>query len=138
MGGHMSTAGLITVASAFPVRETIDRLATLVEAYGLRVFARIDHSANAREVGAELRPTELLVFGHPRAGTVLMQDQQTAGIDLPVKALAWQDDQDRVWLTYNDTNWMAERHHLGSASEPVLSAIEGGLARIAAQATRPE
>jgi uncharacterized protein (DUF302 family) len=96
----------------------------------LTVFARIDHAANATRAGMQLRPTELLMFGNPRAGTPLMQDRQTIGIDLPVKALAWQDAEGRVWLTWNDTAWLAERHGLGAASAAAVEAIEAGLAAV--------
>jgi uncharacterized protein (DUF302 family) len=94
----VSNNGLITVASRFGVGETLDRLMTALNGAGLRVFARINHANNAEEVGMKLRPTELLIFGHPKGGTPLMQDKQTAGIDLPVKALAWEDEEGRVWL----------------------------------------
>jgi uncharacterized protein (DUF302 family) len=98
------------------VRETIDRLAAKVTSLGLMVFARIDHAAGAGQAGMPLRPTELLIFGNPKGGTPLMQDQQTAGIDLPVKVLAWEDANGKVWLTYNDAAWLAERHGLGPNS----------------------
>jgi uncharacterized protein (DUF302 family) len=101
---------------------------------GLRVFARIDHAAGAREVGATLRPTELLIFGNPRGGTPLLQDRQLAGIDLPVKALAWEDAQGKVWLSYNDADWIAERHGLGEASRDAVAAIATGMEKVIAAA----
>jgi len=128
--------GLITVASQWSVHETIDRLQAAVTAAGLLVFARIDHEAGAVEAGLALRPTELLIFGHPRGGTALMQDRQTSGIDLPVKALAWQDAGGAVWLTYNEGSWIAERHQLGAASETAVKAIDAGLAAVVHQATQ--
>ena len=127
----MSDNGLITVVSNFSVRETIDRLAAAVTSAGLLVFARIDHSENATQVGMELRPTELLLFGHPRGGTPLMQDKQTSGIDLPVKALAWEDEDGTVWLSYNEAEWIARRHELGASSKKAIDAMEAGLAAIA-------
>ena len=130
-------AGLITVASGWSVSETIDRLQAVVTAAGLLVFARIDHAGNAAQAGTRLRPTELLIFGNPRGGTPLMQDRQTSGIDLPVKALAWQDANGDVWLTYNDAAWLAARHQLGTASEAAVKAIEAGLAAVVHQATGP-
>ena len=123
----MADTGLITIASAFSVRETIDRLAEHVATLGLVVFARIDHAAGAAKVGMALRPTELLIFGNPRGGTPLMQDQQTAGIDLPVKALAWEDAAGKVWLTANDAQWIAARHGLGPASAAAVKAIAAGM-----------
>lgn len=122
--------GLTTIASNFSVKDTIDRLAADVASRGLIVFARIDHAAGANKIGQPLRPTELLIFGHPKGGTSLMQDQQTAGIDLPVKALAWEDAEGKVWLSYNAASWIAERHHLGSASENAVKAVDAGLALV--------
>jgi uncharacterized protein (DUF302 family) len=127
--------GLITVASAFPVSETVDRLAEAAEAAGMRVFARVDHAAGAAEAGMPLRPTELLLVGSPRGGTPLMQDGQTAGLDLPLRALAWEDAEGRAWVTTNDTAWIAGRHGLGEASAAAVSAASAGLARIVAEAT---
>jgi uncharacterized protein (DUF302 family) len=127
----MSSNGLITLASSFSARETMDRLIAAVTAAGLHIFARIDHAANATQVGMELRPTELLIFGNPRGGTPLMQDRQTAGIDLPVKALVWEDEEGKVWLTYNEAKWLARRHELGASSKDAVEAIEEGLAKLA-------
>jgi uncharacterized protein (DUF302 family) len=123
-------AGLITVASNAPVGETIDRLVETVTAAGMRVFARIDHAAGAAEVDMELRPTEVVLFGHPRGGTPLMQDRQTAGIDLPLKALAWEDEDGRVWLTTDDPAFIARRHGLGEASRQAVAALAAGLERV--------
>jgi uncharacterized protein (DUF302 family) len=131
----MAKNGLITVESRFGVTETIDRLTEAVEHAGLLVFARIDHAAGARKVGASLRPTELLIFGNPKGGTPLMQDRQLAGIDLPVKALAWEDAQGKVWLSYNDAHWLAERHGLGDASRNAIAAIAAGMDKVIAAAT---
>jgi uncharacterized protein (DUF302 family) len=130
----MDGTGLISVRSTYSVRETIDRLAAAVDANGLTVFGRIDHGANAREVELPLRPTELLLFGHPRGGTPLMQEQQTVGIDLPLKALAWEDEAGQVWLTYNDVEWLADRHGLGAGSASSLEAMRASTAALAAAA----
>lgn len=130
----MTDHGMLTVASPWPVGATIDRLEAALAGAGLLVFARIDHADNAARAGMELRPTELLIFGHPKGGTPLMQDRQTSGLDLPVKALAWQDEAGQTWLTYNDAKWLAERHGLGSGSQPAVDAIETGLARLVEQA----
>jgi uncharacterized protein (DUF302 family) len=124
---------MITIASPWSVAETIDRLQGLVVGASLLVFARIDHAGNAAQVGMELRPTELLIFGHPRGGTPLMEDRQTSGIDLPVKALAWEDEDGAVWLTYNEATWLADRHELGAASESAIKAIDDGLSRLVQQ-----
>jgi uncharacterized protein (DUF302 family) len=130
----MAGNGLISVESRFRVGETIDRLVETVTSAGLRVFARVDHAAGAREIGAPLRPTELLIFGHPKGGTPLMQDHQLAGIDLPIKALAWEDEQGKVWLSYNDARWLAERHSLGDTSRDAVAAIAAGLKKVVATA----
>ncbi|RAZ89734.1 hypothetical protein DPM33_16215 [Mesorhizobium hawassense] len=129
-----SNNGLVSVESRFGVPETIDRLVATVTGAGLRVFARIDHAAGAHEVGAALRPTELLIFGHPKGGTPLMQDRQLAGIDLPIKALAWEDEQGKVWLSYNDAHWLAARHGLGDSSREAVAAIAAGMQKVVAAA----
>ena len=131
----MDDPGLVSLESAFSVSATIDRLVGAVGAAGLLVFARIDHAQGAADVGAVLRPTELLVFGHPRGGTPLMQERQTAGIDLPIKALAWEDENGRVWLTYNTGAWISARHGLGEQSSAAVAAIDAGLAKLATSAT---
>jgi uncharacterized protein (DUF302 family) len=116
----MSEDGLITIASNHPVKETLDRLAAALTEKGIAIFARIDHAAGAASVGMELRPTELLIFGNPKAGTPLMQAKQTAGIDLPLKALAWQDAEGKTWLGTNDMGWLARRHRLPESVETAL------------------
>ncbi|MDX8464533.1 DUF302 domain-containing protein [Mesorhizobium sp. VK23B] len=130
----MASNGLVSVESRFGVAETIDRLVETVTGAGLRVFARIDHAAGAHEISAPLRPTELLIFGHPKGGTPLMQDRQLAGIDLPIKALAWEDEQGKAWLSYNDTQWLAERHGLSEASRDAVTAIAAGMEKVIAAA----
>lgn len=127
----MVPSGLITVESEFGVAETIDRLADAVTSSRMRVFARIDHRAGAVEAGLDLRPTELLIFGNPAVGTPLMQDRQSAGIDLPLKALAWQDANGQVLLAYDDPEWIAERHGLAPASAPSVEAMRAALVRLA-------
>jgi uncharacterized protein (DUF302 family) len=133
----MQATGLITIPSQVSVSETIDRIAAGATRRGLIVFARIDHADGAAKVGMQLRPTELVIIGHPRGGTPLMIDRQTAGIDLPVKALAWEDAEGKVWLTYNDARWLAERHGLGPQSVDAVNAIAAGLASLAEEATAP-
>ena len=127
---------LISIQSRYSVKETIDRLASIVESKGLTVFIRIDHSENARKQGLELRPTELIIFGNPNVGTGIMQDKQTSGIDLPMRALAWQDEVGSVWLTYNDVKWLADRHNLTSKSNAILKAIEEGMTLVGNMATK--
>lgn len=126
----MTDNGLTTIASAYSVSETIDRLVAAVTPLGMNVFARIDHAEGAAKVGMPLRPTQLLLFGNPKGGTPLMQDKQTAGIDLPLKALAWEDFGGKVWLTYNEAAWIAQRHGLGAASAAAVTAIAAGLEKV--------
>jgi uncharacterized protein (DUF302 family) len=130
----MADDGLVTIASAHPVKETIDRLAAEIASRGITVFARIDHAAGAASIGMNLRPTELLIFGNPKGGTPLMQAAQTIGIDLPLKVLAWQDVAGKVWLTHDDPHWLASRHGLGSAADPAVAALATLLAALTAAA----
>jgi len=111
--------GLTTIPSSFDPKETMDRLEAEIRAKGLNVFARVDHAAGAEEAGLELRPTNLIIFGNARGGTPLMQASQTAGIDLPLKVLVWQDAAGKTWLSYNEPSWIAQRHHLGIKAEIV-------------------
>jgi uncharacterized protein (DUF302 family) len=126
--------GLITLASMYSVAETIDRLTDLVSHAGLQVFARVDHATGAEAVGMPLRPTQLLIFGQARGGTPLMQENQTAGIDLPLKALAWTDADGRTWLGYNDPEWIAQRHGLGEPSNKAVQAMQAALAKLTSAA----
>ena len=106
----MSEDGLVTKASKFSVKKTLDRLETNLQGKKITVFARIDHAAGASSVAMPLKATELLIFGNPKVGTRLMRSNQTIGIDLPLKILVWQDAGGNVWLTYNDPSWLARRH----------------------------
>jgi uncharacterized protein (DUF302 family) len=127
----MSDDGLVTLACTHAVRETLDRLEVDLRAKSITVFARIDHAAGAASVAMPLRPTELLIFGNPKAGTPLMQANQSIGIDLPLKILGWQDEGGKVWLTYNDPHWLAQRHQLGAATDASVSALASLLAKLA-------
>lgn len=127
--------GLITVSSIYPVKETTDRFIETITTKGLTVFARIDHAANATKQGLTLRPTELVIFGNPKAGTPLMQDNQTSGIDLPLKVLIWEDENGKVWLTYNDTQWIASRHSLSDKTSTVIKTMAEGIKAITTTAT---
>jgi len=133
----MAADGLITLRSAYGPTETMSRLETAVKAKGLTVFARVDHAAGAAEVGLPLRPTEVLIFGNARGGTPLMQAMQTTGIDLPLKALVWQDESGSTWLSYNDPAWLAKRHGLGQEVEATVSALSAAIAGITKAATAP-
>src|SRR5580698_5256224 len=111
----MAAPGLTTVRSKYSAKETLDRLEADIKARGIEVFARIDHAAGAAAVGLPLRPTTVLIFGNAKAGTPLMQADQAVGIDLPLKALVYEDASGKVWLAYNDPSWLARRHGLGES-----------------------
>ena len=129
--------GLTSIRSRFGPKETMDRLQAEVHAQGMTVFARIDHAAGAAEVGLTLAPTELIIFGNARGGTPLMQSVQTVGIDLPLKALVWEDTAGKTWISYNEPSWIAQRHSVANA-EPVVSKMAAALSAMskAAAGTR--
>jgi uncharacterized protein (DUF302 family) len=130
----MSDDGLITLASNHPVKATMDRLEAALRDKGITLFARIDHAAGAASVDMPLRPTELIIFGNPKAGTPLMQARQSIGIDLPLKMLGWQDAAGKVWLAYNDPAWLARRHGLEGEAEAAVAGLAKALAMLAAGA----
>jgi uncharacterized protein (DUF302 family) len=105
-------SNLVTKPSKYSVPETIDRIERVITAKGMQIFVRIDHSGQAKKVGLTMRPTELLIFGNPKGGTALMVARPTAAIDLPMKALAWEDADGKVWLTYNSPGLLEERHDM--------------------------
>ncbi|MEW6679012.1 MAG: DUF302 domain-containing protein [Pseudomonadota bacterium] len=125
---HVSAAdGLVALKSPHVAKATLDKLEALARDKGLHIFARIDHAAGAARVGKALRPTELLIFGSPQGGTPFMECVQTVGIDLPLKALAWEDAQGQTWLGYNDPVHLARRHGAADcpAAEKLGLALEG-------------
>jgi len=126
--------GLTTTPSSFGPKETTDRFEAEVKAHGMSVFARVNHAALAAEVGLALRPTEVLLFGNPRGGTPLMQAGQTIGIDLPLKALVWQDAAGQTWLSYNEPAWFAQRHSLGSGTDKIIANMSQALKTIISKA----
>jgi uncharacterized protein (DUF302 family) len=111
--------GLVSKKSGVGVGETLDRLEAVLEKKGITIFSRVRHTAGAADAGVELRPTELLIFGNPRLGSHFFTSRQTAGIDLPMKALAWEDADGQVWLTYNDPQYIADRHGISDREEIV-------------------
>lgn len=108
--------GLIAVKSPLKSKATMDRFETVVKEKGFNVFARVDHAAGATKVGKTLRPTEVLIFGNPQGGTPLMECAQSAGIDLPLKALVWEDAAGQTWIGYNDPEYLAKRHDAASCA----------------------
>ncbi len=121
--------GLIAVKSPHTAKATMDRLEDVVKQRGLNVFARIDHAAGAARVGRTLRATELLIFGNPQGGTPFMECAQSVGIDLPLKALVWEDANAQVWLGYNDPVFLAQRHKVPQC--PVAENLRKALGGIA-------
>jgi uncharacterized protein (DUF302 family) len=130
----MAANGLITIKSHYEPGETMVRLEAAVSARGMTVFAHIDHAAGAAEAGLPLRPTDLLIFGSPKGGTLVMQSVQTVGIDLPLKALVWQDEAGVTWLSYNDPAWLVARHG-GGPDIKAVHAMAAALDAIANAAT---
>jgi uncharacterized protein (DUF302 family) len=125
--------GLVAVKSPHSAKETMNKFEALAKERGLNIFARIDHAAGAQKVGKTLRPTEVLIFGNPQGGTPLMECAQSAGIDLPLKALVWEDAQGQAWLGYNDPAWLAQRHD--AASCPAADNLKKALSGLAEAAT---
>lgn len=129
----MAAEGLISQKSHFDPKETMGRLESAVSRRGLTIFARVDHSAGAAQVGQSLRQTDLLIFGNAKGGTPVMQAAQTAGIDLPLKALVWQDANGITWLSYNDPAWIAVRHAASPSANAAVDAMSKLLQGIAAE-----
>ena len=115
--------GIISKPSGTSVPETLDRLEKVIKAKGLTVFARIDHSAEAERVGLKLSPMQLLIFGNPKTGTAMMNSSPSVGIDLPLKALAWEDRNGKVWLSYNSPDYLQQRHDLREEFLKTLAAV---------------
>ncbi len=125
----VASDGLVALKSSLSARDTMDKLEAVAKQRGMTVFARVDHAAGAAKVGKTLRPTEVLVFGNPQGGTPLMECAQAFGIDLPQKALVWEDEKGQVWLGYNDPAHLARRH--AAEQCPALGAAAKGLAGLA-------
>jgi uncharacterized protein (DUF302 family) len=117
-----SAPGLVKIPCMHGVADTVDRLERLLKERGLMVFARIDFSADAARAGLTMRPEQMLIFGNPKAGTALMQAEPAAGIDLPLKALVWEDADGRAWLAYNAPEYVVRRHGLAPALGANLAA----------------
>jgi uncharacterized protein (DUF302 family) len=131
--GAWGADGLLSVKSPHGAKDTMDRLEALLEKKGMTIFARVDHAAGAAKIGRKLRATEVLIFGNPQGGTPFMECSQTAGIDLPLKALVWEDASGQVWLGYNDPSFLAKRHEAGQC--PVVENLKKALAGFAQEAT---
>ncbi len=131
----LATDGMISLPSHHSVGDTSDRLVTLLESKGMTVFSRIDHATGAQKVDIDLRPTTLIIFGNPKVGSPLMKCSQSAGLDLPQKALIYQNEQGQVWLSYNDPAYLKGRHQINGCEE-TLKKIAGALNKFATGATQ--
>lgn len=127
--------GLIVLKSPHSAQSTMNRLEAIVKERGLTVFARVDHAGGAAKVGKSIRPTELLIFGNPQGGTPFIECAQTVGIDLPLKALVWEDASAQVWLGYNDTVYLARRHEVPACA--AAANLAKAIAGLAAAAVAP-
>jgi uncharacterized protein (DUF302 family) len=127
----MANNGIVNKLSNHSVDDTLAKLRSFLEKKGIAVFALIDHSGEAAKVGMKMRPTKLLVFGNPKGGTPLMIAAPSIAIDLPVKILIWQDDQENVWVSYNTPEYLAERHGLPPHLAQNIGFIESLAANIA-------
>ena len=132
-----ATEGMISIESAHTVAVTADRLEKILVSKGMTVFKRIDHAAGAQKVGKTLRPTELVIFGNPKVGTPLMLCSQSIAIDLPQKALIWQDATGQVWFSYNDPQYLALRHNT-QGCDAVLKKVAMALGNFAQKASAAE
>ncbi len=125
----MAAEGLLNVQSDFNVKETTERLESILNEKGMTIFNQINHSDAAQKVGVELRDTRLIIFGNPKVGSPLMQCQQSVAIDLPQKAIIWEDDKSKVWISYNDPRYLGKRHNIIGCDE-VISKVEKALSGI--------
>jgi len=126
ISAHAGGNGLVSKPSRHSVDETISRLETVVKSKGMTVFLRIDHGADAKKAGLSMRPAQLLIFGNPKGGTPLMNASPSVAIDLPLKALAWEDGDGKVWLSYNTAAYLRDRHEIRGMEEP-LAKLDGAL-----------
>lgn len=127
--------GIINVKSTFGVAKTADRFEKMLKTKGMTLFSRISHTDGAFKVGKQLRPTELFIFGNPKVGTLLMQCGQTIAIDLPQKALIWEDQKEQIWFSYNDPVHLSKRHSIKNCDD-VVNKISNALSNFAKAATR--
>lgn len=135
--GALAADGVISIKSTRDVNATADRLESILKDKGMTVFTRIDHAAAAQKAGIPLRPTVLVIFGNPKVGSPLMACASTVGIDLPQKALIWQDASGQVWISYNDPAYIARRHGITGCAAKALAKVSGALSKFAHAAASP-
>jgi len=128
-----SRPGVVVLAANYPVARTVERLESLLKENGVMIFARIDFSGDAGRAGLHMRPEQMLIFGNPKGGTPLMQAVPTVGLDLPLKALVWEDAEGRTWLAYNDPDYIVQRHAVESNLSINLAGVIPLLERAVAQ-----
>lgn len=128
--------GLVVTKSAHDVQTTVDKLVTTLESKGMTVFGKVDHAANAEKADMSIRPTQVVIFGNPKVGTPLMKCSQSIAIDLPQKILVWEDENNVVWLGYNDPEYLKARHATTGCDE-VFAKVSGALGNFAKAATAP-
>jgi uncharacterized protein (DUF302 family) len=132
--GALAAEGeVVTKPSQYSVAETVARLESVLKASGMTVFARIDHAAEAEKAGLQMRPAQLVIFGNPKGGTPLMRAAPTVALDLPLKALAWEDAQGRVWLSYTPVSILKSRHAIGGQDE-LIKGLDGALTTLTGKA----
>ncbi len=131
----MSVVGLVTLRSRHDPAQTLQRLEASIASHGMTIFARVDHAAGAREAGLELRPTTVVIFGAAKAGTPLMVMSQSLGLELPLKALVWQDESGQTFVSYDDPAWLVRRFSLPEAANPIAEKMRAALAAVANDAT---
>ena len=135
-GAAFAQGGLVTVKSSHDVATTVSRLESALQEKGINLFARIDHAQGAQRIGRILKPTVLVIFGNPALGTPLIERSRSIGIDLPLKALIWEDGSGQVWFTYNDPDYLARRHGITEMDE-LIQKMEMALSNLAQAATQP-
>lgn len=133
----LAAEGLVSIKSAHDVKTTADRLESSLKSKGMIVFARVNHGSAAEKVGITLRPTVLVIFGNPKAGSPLMACASTTGIDLPQKALIWQDESGQVWISYNDPDYIARRHGISECAKAPLAKVAKALNNFSRAAATP-
>jgi uncharacterized protein (DUF302 family) len=123
--------GIIKKLSNHSVDETVEKLKAILQAKGVTLFALVDHSGEAEKAGMKMRPTKLLIFGSPKAGTPLMLAAPSSAIDLPLKMLIWEDAQGKVWVSYNSPGYLQQRHALPQELLPNIAVVEAIAAKVA-------
>src|ERR1700752_3051760 len=127
----MSDNGLISKPSHHTVEQTVEKLKNILQAKSVTLFALVDHSGEAEKVGMKMRPTKLLIFGSPKAGTPLMQAAPNIAIDLPLKILVWEDDQSKVWVSFNSPAYLQQRHGIPAELLQNIAVVESLAAKAA-------